>query len=88
MQPASLLKMSLFHKCFFKHVASKNQLRGFYISQTLVENGLKSLRYLSLRYLFLLKLETQVALQNLQRTYNSRHLSTVLAHYDEFIVIK
>ena len=27
---------------FFKHFASKNQLTGFYISGTLVENGLKS----------------------------------------------
>ena len=26
---------------FFKHFASKNQLLGFYISGTLVENGLK-----------------------------------------------
>ena len=26
---------------FFKHFASKNQLPGFYISGTLVENGLK-----------------------------------------------
>ena len=26
---------------FFKHFASKNQLHGFYISGTLVENGLK-----------------------------------------------
>ena len=25
---------------FFKHLASKNQLHGFYISGTLVENGL------------------------------------------------
>ena len=25
---------------FFKHFASKNQLPGFYISETLVENGL------------------------------------------------
>ena len=27
---------------FFKHFASKNQLPGFYISETLVENGLKN----------------------------------------------
>ena len=26
---------------FFKHFASKNQLPGFYVSGTLVENGLK-----------------------------------------------
>ena len=40
-RPASLLKMSLFY-CFFlfKHFASKNQLPGFYISGTLVENEL------------------------------------------------
>ena len=38
--PASLLKMSLFHRCFLKHFASKNQLPGFYINRTLVENGL------------------------------------------------
>ena len=25
---------------FFKHFASKNQLPGFYVSETLVENGL------------------------------------------------
>ena len=28
---------------FFKHFASKNQLPGFYISETLVENGLRVL---------------------------------------------
>ena len=39
-RPASLLKMSLFHKCFVKHFDSKNQLPGFYIGGTLVENGL------------------------------------------------
>ena len=27
---------------FFKHFASKNQLRGFYISGTFVENGLRT----------------------------------------------
>ena len=32
--------MSLFHRYFFKHFASKNQLPGFYISGTLVENDL------------------------------------------------
>ena len=26
---------------FFKHFASKNQLPGFYINETLVENGLR-----------------------------------------------
>ena len=26
---------------FFKHFASKNQLPGFYVNRTLVENGLK-----------------------------------------------
>ena len=30
---------------FFKNFASKNQLPGFYISGTLVENGLKELYY-------------------------------------------
>ena len=35
----SLPKVSLFHRCF-KHSASKNQLPGFNISGTLVENGL------------------------------------------------
>ena len=39
-RPASLLKMSLFHKCFVKHFDSKNQLPGFYIGGTLVEKGL------------------------------------------------
>ena len=38
-RPASLLKMSPFHM-FFKYLASKNQLHGFYIGGTLVENGL------------------------------------------------
>ena len=32
-------KGSLFHR-FFKYFASKNQLAGFYIKETLVENGL------------------------------------------------
>ena len=47
-RPASLLKMSLFY-CFFlfKHFASKNQLPGFYISGTLVENGLEEVAYQS-----------------------------------------
>ena len=31
---------------FFKHFGSKNQLPGFYISRTLVENGLKHLEQL------------------------------------------
>ena len=35
----SLLKMSL-PQVFFKHFASKNQLRGSYINETLVQNGL------------------------------------------------
>ena len=35
----------------FKHFASKNQLRGFYISETLVENGLI---YPKIEYCFLL----------------------------------
>ena len=43
-RPASLLKISLF-KVFFKHFASKNQLPGFYIIGTLVENGLNMLAY-------------------------------------------
>ena len=30
-------------QAFFKHFASKNQLPGFYVSETLVENGLTSL---------------------------------------------
>ena len=39
--------LRLYFKCHsstgvFKHFASKNQLTGFYISGTLVENGLKS----------------------------------------------
>ena len=41
-RPASLLKMSLFHRGFFKYFASENQLPGFYISGTLFENGLIS----------------------------------------------
>ena len=28
---------------FFKHFASKNQVPGIYVSETLVENGLKSI---------------------------------------------
>ena len=40
-RPASLLKMSIFDRCFSKHFASKNQLPSFYISGTLVENGLR-----------------------------------------------
>ena len=39
-QSASLLKMSLFHRCFSNIFTSKNQLPGFYVSGTLVENGL------------------------------------------------
>ena len=42
-RPTSLLKMPLFHRCF-----SNNLLHGFYISGTLIENGLiyKDLRAL------------------------------------------
>ena len=39
-RPASLLKMSLLHRCFFQYFASKNQPPGFYICGTLVENVL------------------------------------------------
>ena len=43
-RPASLIKMSLFHKCFSNilvvKLGSKNQLPGFYISGASVENGL------------------------------------------------
>ena len=39
-RPASLFKMSLFLRYFFKHFASKNQLPGLSTSGTLVENGL------------------------------------------------
>ena len=39
-QPASLLKMSLFHRCF-SHFASKNQLPGFSTIGTLAGNGFK-----------------------------------------------
>ena len=37
--PASLLKMSLFHKVFFTHFSGKNQQAGFSIIGTLVGNG-------------------------------------------------
>ena len=36
-----LSKDVTFPQVFFKHFASKNQLPGFYINGTLVENGLK-----------------------------------------------
>ena len=39
-RPASLLKNVTLPQVFFKHFASKSQLLGFYISGTLVENGL------------------------------------------------
>ena len=40
-RPASLLKKNVtLPQVFFKHFASKNQLPGFYISGTLVENGI------------------------------------------------
>ena len=32
--------MALFHRVFFKHFASKNQLPGLSVSATLFENGL------------------------------------------------
>ena len=35
-------KMSLILRCFFKYFASKNQLPGFYIIETLAGNGLNS----------------------------------------------
>ena len=38
--PLSLLKKALFHRFFFKHFASKNQLPGLSVSATLFENGL------------------------------------------------
>ena len=38
-----LSKDVTFPQVFFKHFASKNQLPGFYISGTLVENGLTSI---------------------------------------------
>ena len=40
--PASLVKMSLFHRCFFTHFVSKNQLPGFSIIRTLTGNGVKT----------------------------------------------
>ena len=39
-RPASLLKNVTLPHVFFKHFASKNQQTSFYISGTLVENGL------------------------------------------------
>ena len=38
--PASLLRMSLLHRCFFTHFASTNQLSAFSIRGTLAGNGL------------------------------------------------
>ena len=38
--PASLLKMSIFHRCFSNILLVKNQLPGLSISGTLVKNGL------------------------------------------------
>ena len=43
-RPASLLKNVTLPQVFFKHFASKSQLLGFYISGTLVENGLIQLQ--------------------------------------------
>ena len=48
-RPASLLKVSFFHRCFFKHFACKNQLPGLSISGTWVENGLMTFPLLSKR---------------------------------------
>ena len=42
-QPAFLLKNVTVPQVFFKHFASKSQLPGFYISRTLVKNGLNQL---------------------------------------------
>ena len=47
-----VIDLHLYLKChstvfFFKHFASKNQLPGFYISGTLVENGLEEVAYQS-----------------------------------------
>ena len=41
---SSLVKMSLFHRCS-KDFGSKNQVPGLSIIGTLVENGLKEIRY-------------------------------------------
>ena len=42
-QPTFLLKNVTVPQVFFKHFASKSQLPGFYISRTLVKNGLNQL---------------------------------------------
>ena len=45
-RPASLLKMSFFRRCFSIILLVKNQLPDFYISGTLVENGLNKMTWL------------------------------------------
>ena len=45
----SLLRMSLFHSCFFTHFASKDQLPGFSTIGILVENRLRK-RYVLIYY--------------------------------------
>ena len=47
---------------FFKHFASKNQLPGFYISRTLVENGLNLINALLEMTVSFLILSLQIAL--------------------------
>ena len=51
-RPASI-DLHLYLKCysstsFFKHFAGKNQLPGFYIAGTLVENGLNKISHVKL----------------------------------------
>ena len=47
---------------FFKHFAGKNQLPGFYISRTLVENGLNLIKALLEMTVSFLILSLQIAL--------------------------
>ena len=42
----------LFHRCFFKHFPSKNQLAGLSINGTLVENGLNVIFRFFIRAIF------------------------------------
>ena len=79
---AILLKMSL-PQVFFKHFACKMQLRGFYISETLVGNGLICLYSLhirskiwrqSLQYYYYMHSPSLIAAEHLWKIGSSRNV--------------
>ena len=74
-----VIDLRLYLKClsstgFFKHFASKNQLPGFYLSGTLVENGLKNF------YNNMIEDETKAPFAN--KNISIKFLTGILNNYD------